>query len=342
MVPGPVPIRAGDAAVVGRDALDWSHAPAGVTSRYTGRCSEQLTQNSGAGCLEHQVGDGRCEPSDMRQNGIPDFGCSRRTIDAMNAVAGADPYFPPSGVCVSGAAGAIGSATCRRFIKEGWLVVAVDRSDRVLSLAADLGPLCVPVVTDLGTPEGCAAVHTVLMEVGGIDHVVAIAGGAMPEELAVSDAADLTPDLFAESVSRNLVDTWSFVRATLPALRSRHGESRSITFCSSRNAVAGHGLPAYSAAKAGLLGLMNPLAGELGPEGIRVNAVLPGQIATPYAVELHAGQPGHFERIAAASSLGRLATEDDCADAFWAFTQMKAVTATYLVVDCGAHTFRQA
>jgi len=260
-------------------------------------------------------------------------------MDFMPSVAGADPYLPPAGVCISGAAGAIGSAVVRRFTSEGLLVVAVDSSETVYDLAREVGSLCEPVQADILTAEGGHAVSSCLLDIGGVDHVIAIAGGALAEELGARDPMDVDPYLFGRSIEVNLTSAWSFVRATLPGLRKRGTANRSITFCSSRNAVAGHGLFAYSAAKAGLLGLMNPLAVSLGREGIRVNAVLPGQIATPRAVELH-GEATHFTDIAARSSLGLLATEQDCAEAFWALTTLKMVTGETLLVDAGAHIWR--
>jgi NAD(P)-dependent dehydrogenase (short-subunit alcohol dehydrogenase family) len=257
----------------------------------------------------------------------------------MQPVAGADPHFPPAGVCISGAAGAIGSAAVRRFASEGLLVFAVDSSPRVRDLAHEVGSLVEPVQADVLTEEGRHTVWSTLREAGGIDHVIAVAGGALSEELGAHDPLDVDAALFSRSVEANLTSAWSFISATLPGLRSRGSTNRSITLCSSRNAVAGHGLFAYSAAKAGLLGMMHPLAVTLGREGIRVNAVLPGQIATPRAVELH-GDDTHFTEVAARSSLGRLATEQDCAEAFWALANLRAVTGETLLVDAGAHIWR--
>lgn len=228
-----------------------------------------------------------------------------------------------------------------RFIREGYLVVAVDLASSVHETAEAAGDLCVPVEADVLTKEGQDSVARVLREVGGTDHVVAIAGGATAEEMGVEDPESVTEEVFSESIQKNLVSAWSFLRSTLPGLRTRTTENRSVTFCSSRNAVAGHGLYAYSAAKAGLLGLVNPLAVKLGAEGIRVNAVLPGQIATPTALRLHS-DPGHFEKVAARTSLQRLTTEEDCADVFWALTTMRGVSGAAVMVDGGAHVWRDA
>lgn len=260
----------------------------------------------------------------------------------MNPVASAEPISAEGVAAISGAAGAIGMATAAKFIRRGLLVVAVDRNGAALeALTARHHGWVVPVAGEISGAETLESLRRTLDELGSLHHLVAIAGGATSSELGKS-GEQLDVDALRNSIEENLVATWAFTRACLPQLTRSRGD-RSVVFCSSRNAIAGHGLPAYSAAKAGLLGLMHPLAVELGSYGIRVNAVAPGQIATPFAQQYHADQPGHFERIATASSLGRLATEDDVADAFVSLAlDLRAVTGQTLVVDAGAHIWRSA
>jgi NAD(P)-dependent dehydrogenase (short-subunit alcohol dehydrogenase family) len=260
----------------------------------------------------------------------------------VNVVASADPLQARGVAAVSGAAGAIGRATVAKLVSRGNLVVAVDRDAAALEqLTRHHGSWIVPVHGELPSEATVAAVGDALTELGALHHVIAIAGGATGDEI-VPTSEDLTVHAFRASVEANLIGTWAFTNTCIRHLKSTSG-NRSITFCSTRNAFAGHGLPAYSAAKAGLHGLLHPLAVELGAHGIRVNAVAPGQIATPFARRYHADQPGHFERIAAASSLGRLATEDDVADAFVAMAlDLTAVTGQTLLVDAGAHIWRNA
>ena len=89
------------------------------------------------------------------------------------------------------------------------------------------------------------------------------------------------------------------------------------------------------------MGMIHPLADQLGSHGIRINAVAPGQIATPYAQQVHASMPGHFERIAAKSALGRLAVESEVAQAFTAMAlTLTATTGQLLVVDAGGEVWR--
>ena len=112
-----------------------------------------------------------------------------------------------------------------------------------------------------------------------IQHVVAIAGGALPEEKTGADVADLPLEVFRASLELNLVTAWITLRAALPHLRRADGD-RSVTLTTSTDALASYGLPAYAAAKAGLIGLVDSLAGPLGGDGIRINAVAPGDVPT--------------------------------------------------------------
>lgn len=260
----------------------------------------------------------------------------------MPVVSSADPVQASGVAAVSGAAGAIGASVVTRLVQRSCVVVALDRNDAALEdLARRHDGWVFPVLGELPAEGVLADLARTLEQIGTLNHVIAVAGGATAGELG-KDAAAIDVAAFRESVESNLVATWAFIHACLPHLVRASG-NRSVTLCSSRNALAGHGLPAYSAAKGGLHGLLHPLAVELGTHGVRVNAVAPGQIATPFARQFHAAQPGHFDRIAAASSLGRLATEDDVADAFAALAlDLQGVTGQTLVVDAGAHIWRSA
>lgn len=256
------------------------------------------------------------------------------------AVSSADAVQARSVAVVSGAAGAIGSAVVGRLVSRGVFVIASDRDPAGLDRLAERHPGWVEAVPG-HLPESGALSHVAaaIDAAGSLHHVAAIAGGASAGELGAA-AADLDLEAFRGSIEQNLSAVWALIHTCLPHLLSARGD-RSITLCSSRNALAGHGIPAYSAAKAGLHGLMHPLAVELGPAGVRVNAVAPGQVATPFALEYHADQPGHFDRIAQASCLGRLATEDDVAAAFAALAlDLRAVSGQTILVDAGAHIWR--
>jgi NAD(P)-dependent dehydrogenase (short-subunit alcohol dehydrogenase family) len=235
-------------------------------------------------------------------------------------------------VLVSGAAGAIGSAAVRAFLDGGWSVVGVDVAPCVAEPEMErwLG-----IVADMRDEDAVAAAVERARRLGPLRHVVAVAGGALPEEPTTQDdPTALSVDSFRASLELNLTSHFVLLRAALPALRETEGD-RSITLTSSWNALTGCGMPAYSAAKAGLIGMMHALVPPLGRDGIRVNVVAPGTIRTPRTERIWAHDAGHWERLEAGTALGRLGTPDDVARAFVALAELTHVTGQVLVVDGG-------
>lgn len=237
-------------------------------------------------------------------------------------------------VLVSGAAGAIGSAAARAFLEAGFAVVGLDR-DRDVEAALGDGYSGLPV--DLEDEAALERAIASARSAGRLLHVVGVAGGALPDEpRSQRDPAEVSLELFRASLEANLITQFALLRATLPWLRQTAGADRSVTFTSSINALSGAGLPAYSAAKAGLIGMARALAVPLGREGIRVNVVAPGSIRTPRTERIWGHVAGHFERLEAGTALGRLGTPEDVARAFLAVaTLLTHVAGQVLVVDGG-------
>ena len=238
-------------------------------------------------------------------------------------------------VLVTGAAGGLGSALVEGLVARGDRVVALDRvrleRDDVVAYTLDLADEDA-VAGALADAEGRGL---------QIRHLVAIAGGALPEEKAGDDLAELPLDVFRASLELNLVTAWISVRAALVPLRRADGD-RSITLTTSTDALASYGLPAYAAAKAGLIGLVNSLAGPLGADGIRINAVAPGDVPTPRNVREWGHVPGWYDRLRESAPLGRLGTPEDIAAAYLALIDMRHVTGQVIVVDGGQTISRPA
>jgi 3-oxoacyl-[acyl-carrier protein] reductase len=238
-------------------------------------------------------------------------------------------------VLVTGAAGGLGSCLVSALVARGDRVVALDRvpigREDVTAYAIDLAD------------EG--AVTRALADAGAaglaIQHVVAIAGGALAEEKTGADVAKLPLAVFRASVELNLVTAWITLRASLPWLRRAEGD-RSITLTTSTDALASYGLPAYAAAKAGLIGLVHSLSGQLGADGIRINAVAPGDVPTERNVREWGHVPGWYDGLRASSPLGRLGTPEDIAAAYLALIDMRHVTGQVIVVDGGQTISRPA
>lgn len=232
-----------------------------------------------------------------------------------------------SRVLVTGAAGGIGSATAHAFLDAGFSVVGLDRQP-----IDSRAPGYITRVVDL---TAAPSVEAALSDVGPIQHVVAVAGGALVAEKTTPDLCDLPVDVIEASISQNLMTALLTVRASLPNLRQAKGD-RSLSLTSSTNALVSYGLAAYSAAKGGVLGLVCSLTEPLGREGIRINAVAPGDVPTPRNQREWAHIPDWYERLGRGTALKRLVTADEVAGAFLALaTTLTSVTGQTLVVDAG-------
>ena len=229
-------------------------------------------------------------------------------------------------VVVTGAAGGIGGATVEAFLGAGFEVVGIDRRP------APERPGYVGRVADLTDPE---SVRRALEDAGPVHHAVSIAGGALPIEKTTRDVAELSLEAFRQSIEQNLTTAFITLQAVLPNLRAAEGD-RSVSFTTSTDAMISYGLPAYAAAKAGIVGLVRSLASPLGAEGIRINAVAPGDIPTPRNQREWAHVPDWYERLGDLTALRRLGTTHELAQAFLALAaSLTSMTGQTLVVDAG-------
>jgi NAD(P)-dependent dehydrogenase (short-subunit alcohol dehydrogenase family) len=233
----------------------------------------------------------------------------------------------PDRVLITGASGGIGLATVDAFREAGYEVLGLD----IEPCPERDGFEC--RVADLTDP---AAVRDALDGAGPIRHVISIAGGALPAEKARPDIVELPLETFRASVELNLISAFVTLQATLPLMRGLDCD-RSVAFTTSTDAMVSYGLPAYAAAKAGLVGLVRSLVTQLGAEGIRINAVAPGDIPTKRNLREWAHQPNHYDEIAARTPLGRLVTAGDIATMFLAIADgVSSITGQVIVVDGGA------
>lgn len=229
-------------------------------------------------------------------------------------------------VLITGAAGGLGSAAVSAYIDAGFHVVGVDRvpvpeRESLSSYVAD--------ATDV------AAMREVMGAVGPVQHVVSIAGGALFDEKLSRDPADLPIDVFRASIEQNLISAFVTLQTSLPELRAAVGD-RSVTLTTSTDALISYGLPAYAAAKSGIIGLVHSLAGSLGKQGIRINAVAPGDVPTSRNQREWAHRSGWYETLAAASALGRLCTPEEIAATFLALSsRLTGVTGQVIIADAG-------
>jgi len=137
----------------------------------------------------------------------------------------------------------------------------------------------------------------------------------------------------SKSIDLNLKSSFALMKELLPLLKADISTDRSITLISSICAKISVGQPAYSAAKAGLLGLVYGTTVELGKYNIRINAVLPGCVCTERCEKI---LKGYIEGMMKYTALGRLSTEEEIANTIYAVSHlMTAMTGQYVVADCG-------
>jgi NAD(P)-dependent dehydrogenase (short-subunit alcohol dehydrogenase family) len=181
---------------------------------------------------------------------------------------------------VTGGAGlnGLGFSTATMLAAQGARVVILDleRADPK-GAAARLGAQHLGVVADVTDKASCErAAAAVVAALGRIDVLVNNAGITQPRKFADITAAD-----YDAVLDVSLRGTLYMSQAVLPQMRTQ--KSGSIVCISSVSAQRGGGIlggPHYSAAKAGVLGLARAMARECGIDGVRVNCVTPGLIAT--------------------------------------------------------------
>jgi NAD(P)-dependent dehydrogenase (short-subunit alcohol dehydrogenase family) len=212
---------------------------------------------------------------------------------------------------VTGAASprGLGKATARLFAEHGATVAILDLdADAAGAAAADLGPDHVGLAGNVTDKAACeAAVAELERRWGRIDVLVNNAGITQPLKLM-----DIAPENYDAVLDVNLRGTLYMSQAVIPGMRKQR--SGSIVNLSSVSAQRGGGIfggPHYSAAKAGVLGLSKAMARELAPDGIRVNAICPGFIAT----DITGGKltPQMLESIIAGIPMGRAGEASDVA-----------------------------
>jgi NAD(P)-dependent dehydrogenase (short-subunit alcohol dehydrogenase family) len=245
---------------------------------------------------------------------------------------------------VTGASSGIGRATATLFAREGARVVVTARRgaelDELVASIREAGGQAVAVAGDVRDEQlARSLVETAVSRFGGLDIAFNNAGATG----AMGPVTELSLDDWHQALDTNLTSAFLGAKYQVPAMLARGGGSLIFTSSFVGHTVGFPGLAAYGAAKAGLIGLTQVLAAELGAQGIRANAILPGGTDTPGN---HANFPGAAPEtrgfVEGLHALKRMAAPEEIARSVLhlASDASSFVTGVALLVDGGVSISR--
>ena len=249
------------------------------------------------------------------------------------------PVDQQPAVLITGGGSGIGRAGAIRYAEGGWKVAIVDRDiDAAQRVAESLDHAAAfPAdVTDVGALT--AAIGHACIWAGRLDAAVAAAGVWSEGPIEAVDEAE-----YQRVMDVNVKGVVFTARACIPALRSTKGAL--LLMSSDAGLQANRGAALYCASKGAVVLLAKTLALDLAPDGVRVNAVCPGDVMTPMlraqATEHGAGDPdGYLNRILAGFPQGaaaRFIEATEVAELLWFLGQpgARAITGAALSIDQG-------
>jgi NAD(P)-dependent dehydrogenase (short-subunit alcohol dehydrogenase family) len=229
---------------------------------------------------------------------------------------------------VTGASGGIGSGLVEAFLKEGYNVVATSLG---ASRSLTASPRLVLVEGDIGKHDTAAkVVDAAIQHFGSIDILVNNAG-----IMRIKPFLDFSTDDFNALVSTNLLGfLYTTQLVVQQMLKQKSGNVVTITAALADQPVAGVNGSVAMITKGGLNTVTRSLAIEYAKEGIRFNAVAPGEVDTP----MHQGAPK--ESLTARQPLKTVTTVRDIVDAVLYLSRAGQVTGEVIHVDGGSHAGR--
>lgn len=228
---------------------------------------------------------------------------------------------------VVGAGSGIGREVALALAAHGAEVVCADRDLAAAEATAAAGDALTAYQLDVLDSD---AVARAADELGAVDVLVFTAAVNVRKRLLEYSRGE-----FDKVVALNLSASFELVRAFGAGMAER-GRGSIIGFSSIRSVAVEPGQGVYAATKAGLVQLLRTAAAELGPSGVRLNAVAPGVVETPLTGQIRA-VPEWAEAYASKSALGRWSRPEELAGAvvYLASDASSFVTGTQLFVDGG-------
>jgi 3-oxoacyl-[acyl-carrier protein] reductase len=230
---------------------------------------------------------------------------------------------------VTGASKGLGFGVASALAREGAKLAVASRSEeRIRQAAESIG--ATPFVHDTADVDAAGGlVRQVESQLGPVDILVANSGGPP----ASPDALSFSHEQWRSAYELLLLGALALVESVLPGMRERKW-GRVLSLSSAVVREPSPVLVLSAAHRAGLLAALKTIARQVAPDGVTINTLLPGVIATDRAKELGADSPERLETVPA----GRLGTVDEfaAAAAFLCSEPAGYITATTLVVDGGA------
>jgi 3-hydroxyacyl-CoA dehydrogenase / 3-hydroxy-2-methylbutyryl-CoA dehydrogenase len=242
---------------------------------------------------------------------------------------------------ITGGVSGLGFGAANRFVAGGGRVVMMDiNEERGKTAQEQLGDDGRFVHCDVSDPDDVSAAVEAASEAFGGIHVLVNAAGVAPAQRVLSkDGALFDLELFRFTVGVNLIGMFDVIRNTARVMSSNQpneeGERGVVVNVASIAAFEGQvGQAAYSASKAGVVGMTLPIARDLGSIGIRVNTVAPGIMDTP----LLASAPQELRDSLAKLSVfpRRLGTPEDFAHLVTAIVENPMINGEVIRLDAAA------
>lgn len=234
---------------------------------------------------------------------------------------------------ITGGGSGIGFAIAKKFVDNGIRTIIVGRDENKLKAAKEkLGELCVSLSCDLNNlPSIPALVNRIVDQFGHIDVLVNNAGINLKKEFA-----EVTDEEFQKILLTNVTAVFALSREVVKnMLKNGGGSIINISSMASQ-----YGIPkviAYTASKSAIEGMTKAMAVELSPQGIRVNCIAPGFIATDMSAKALNNDPERKQKVMSRTPMGELGQPSDIGDSalFLASDAAKYITGVVLPVDGG-------